>query len=147
MPSDVKRFVAESNYIEGIRRFPTEAEVAAHIMILESPKLTIELLQEFVAVIAPGHELRERLGLNVRVSNHVAPMGGPNIRVRLRKLLQSKATPFHIHRAYMTLHPFTDGNGRSGRAIWLRQMGGPERVPLGFLHTFYYDTLAAGDAQ
>jgi Fic family protein len=41
-----------------------------------------------------------------------------------------------------------DGNGRSGRAIWLwqmlRQEGG---APLGFLHHFYYQTLEAQDVR
>ena len=36
-------------------------------------------------------------------------------------------------------HPFTDGNGRSGRALWLWQMN--NHAPFGFLHTFYYQTL------
>ena len=36
-----------------------------------------------------------------------------------------------------------DGNGRSGRVLWLYNMGGIERVPLGFLHTFYYQALDA----
>lgn len=48
---------------------------------------------------------------------------------------------YRCHVVYETLHPFTDGNGRSGRAVWLRQMGWIVRAPLGFLHHFYYQTL------
>ena len=37
------------------------------------------------------------------------------------------------HCEYEALHPFTDGNGRSGRAIWLWLM---HDASLGFLHRF-----------
>ena len=56
------------------------------------------------------------------------------------------ATPFGIHLRYETLHPFMDGNGRSGRILWAWQMLHHDIAPgirLGFLHAFYYQTLAA----
>lgn len=65
----------------------------------------------------------------------------------LEKLLDEKAHPYHIHVDYENLHPFTDGNGRSGRALWLRRMKDLgensfyQALDLGFLHTFYYQTL------
>lgn len=151
MTTDVAAFVRESNDIEGIFRVPYEWEIAAHINILEAPELTTDHLEEFVAAVQPGARLRDKLGLNVMVGAHVAPIGGPEIRVRLRKLLRlattRDTTPFHSYCAYEHLHPFTDGNGRSGRALWLRMMGGPEYVPLGFLRHFHYQALAAGDDQ
>ncbi len=61
--------------------------------------------------------------------------------------------PYISHVAYENLHPFTDGNGRSGRALWLWQMmhGTMRQVnmarDLGFLHTFYYQTLNASDGR
>ena len=51
------------------------------------------------------------------------------------------ASPFAVHVAYENLHPFMNGNGRSGRALWLWHMGGIEKVPLGFLRTWYYQSL------
>jgi hypothetical protein len=146
------RFVSESNKIEGILRAPTNAEIAAHETFLSS-NAKIADLEAFVAVAAPGHRLRDRLGLNVRVGNHVPPVGGPHIREGLGVLLSqtSEATPFKLHCAYEDLHPFTDGNGRSGRALWLwmmlRRPGRDAHMArkLGFLHTFYYQTLSASD--
>lgn len=52
--------------------------------------------------------------------------------------------PYKIHLLYEDLHPFTDGNGRSGRAIWLWQMERQGGTRLSFLHWWYYATLAKG---
>ena len=54
------------------------------------------------------------------------------------------SSAYVLHCRYESLHPFTDGNGRSGRALWLWMMGGIEEAPLGFLHTWYYQSLEAG---
>jgi hypothetical protein len=57
------------------------------------------------------------------------------------------ADPYILHVEYEQLHPFTDGNGRSGRAMWLYAMKKCGRLEqglnLGFLHAFYYQTLSA----
>lgn len=134
-------FVRESNRIEGILREPSDAEITAHRdFLMNRDPVTVERLQAFVAVVAPGHVLREQRGLNVRVGNHIAPSGGPFIRTELEFLLMKTDVndPWHTHVAYETLHPFTDGNGRSGRMLWLWMMN---TAPLGFLHHFYYQTL------
>lgn len=41
------------------------------------------------------------------------------------------------------LHPFMDGNGRTGRAVWAwaMQRDGQDPFALSFLHRFYYQTL------
>lgn len=88
--------------------------------------------------------------MNVRIGNHRPPPGGPGIATELSKLIRqaidNDATPFDIHRRYETLHPFMDGNGRSGRILWAWQMIEHDIAPglnLGFLHAFYYQTLDA----
>ena len=146
-PFTLTDFVAERNRIEGITRAPWEIEVLAHVNFLTLEKVTIPDLALFVRDVAPGAVLRDRKGLDVRVGKYTPPPGGPQIRSDLELLLDPVAirywTVYDIHIAYETLHPFTDGNGRSGRALWLWQMGGIEKVPLGFLHTFYYQALGA----
>jgi hypothetical protein len=144
---DLRDFVAESNLIEGIG-LVMQREVEAHETLLALEELTIEHLEIFVAHVQPGAKLRRRAGLDVRVGPHVPPPGGPEIEEELVELLAElhHAMPWENHVAYETLHPFTDGNGRSGRAIWAWQMAREGRDPfaLPFLHRVYYDALDHG---
>lgn len=139
----LRAFVAESNRIERIP-IVRAREVEAHEAFLAEPP-TVETLKRLVKILQPDAVLRRHAGLNVRVGPHVAPPGGPAIEEQLRALLAviraGARDPCLTHTEYETLHPFTDGNGRSGRALWLYQMGGTERIPLGFLHHWYYQTL------
>lgn len=136
-------FIRESLKIEGIIRDPTAREMEATQHFVALPKLTVADVVALVSIYQPDAVLRDQPGLNVRVGRYIAPPGGPGIPAALRSLLDrisaEKIGAWTGHVAYEDLHPFTDGNGRSGRAIWLWAMGG--EAPLGFLHHFYYQTL------
>lgn len=136
-------FVTESNRIEGLPA-ATPEELAAYEVFLAERVITIPALERFVKTIAHAG-IRERFGMNVRVGAYHPPHGGPKVVSDLFDLLRAVAnqslTPWQTHHQYESLHPFMDGNGRSGRALWLWQMGGIDRVPLGFLHTWYYESL------
>lgn len=135
-----ERFIAESNRIEGILREPTKQEVEEFERFMSLDIVTITDLAQFVRVYQPGAKLRDKKGMNVRVGNHVPLDGGPLVRSRLEGILDRCHTSgaYHTHIEYETLHPFTDGNGRSGRVLWAWQM---QEFPLGFLHHFYYQAL------
>lgn len=145
------RFVTESNGIEGICREPTEAEIVATSEFLALPALSIDDVCRLQAVVAPGKPLRLKPDMNVRVGNHVAPQGGPEIAAALDAICSDandandRDAPRRIHVKYEKLHPFLDGNGRTGRAIWAWSMRktGQNPFSLSFLHRFYYQTLAA----
>ena len=150
----VENFVRESNRIEGITREPTRNEVSATVDFLNIPltHLTIQHVIDLVNVYQPDAVLRDKEGLDVRVGNHIPPSGNPTIRQALALIVTDAKLdqnhPFVHHREYETLHPFTDGNGRSGRALWAWQMLHHDYDPgiqLGFLHAWYYQSLSFGD--
>lgn len=115
-------FIRESNGIAGIEREPTREEIEEMKGFLALPEITVKELLRFIAIYEPSAMLREReeLSLLLRVP---------------------KLSAYDRHVRYETLRPFTDCNGRSGRALWLWDMKG--KAPLGFLNTWYYQSLEA----
>ena len=142
--TDLTAFIRESNLIEGITREPTKEEIAAAEKFMALHIIRIGDVCEFVSVCQPGAVLRDEPGMNVQVGGHVPPYGGPHIYAELDHILvavRAAHSPYSIHHNYEHLHPFTDGNGRSGRMIWAWQM---REFPLGFLHHWYYQSLREG---
>lgn len=146
-------FIRESNLIESISRPVRDDEIVKYQGFMKLSFVALDELCEFQAFVAPDRPLRTKPGMNVRVGNYVAPEGGPNIQKRLdiilRKIRTNADHPWMNHCAYETLHPFLDGNGRTGRALWAWQMLRAKRDPfgLGFLRAFYYQTLEHSEGR
>lgn len=150
-----RAFVVESNRIEGITRPPTTPEIWAHDTLWALDRVTVADLEVFVTAVAGSRAvLRRNRGMDVTVGGHRPIEGGPDVEGRLRWLLRTcfsadgalAASPYQAHREYETLHPFMDGNGRSGRALWAWQMmrDGQDPFALPFLHLWYYQSLGGG---
>lgn len=153
----LKKFVAESNRIEGIDDV-SRKDMEAHENLLARPHLAVRDIEQFVSLVQPNAILRRPVGLNVRVGNHIAPAGGPKIEPALEAILKSANNlmdspaklgfdvsygAYVTHLDYEDLHPFSDGNGRSGRAIWLWMRRG--LTGRGFLYEWNKQVLSFGD--
>lgn len=146
--TNIITFLTESNHIEGIYRPPNDAEIDAFSRFLRWSDPTAVDLGDLQAVFAPGMPIRGRVGMDVQVGNYIAPAGGPVIVRRLNSLLRRMrdgSDPWTTHVAFEVLHPYCDGNGRTGRMLWAWHMRALGRDPfaLPFLHRFYYQTLEA----
>lgn len=146
---ELRAFVIESNRIEGIHRPPRDYEGGAHARLLALDHVAVPDMEMFVRDVA-AVPLRRARGQDVWVGDHRPPAGGPAIETELAALLEvinerGALTPYEAHVRYEALHPFLDGNGRSGRALWAWQMlrEGQDPFALPFLHRFYYQALSA----
>jgi len=137
----IRRFIKQSNRIEGIFRQPKPAETDEFSRFMALDKITIDDLTKFVSVYQPDAQIRSKTGLNVQVGLHIPPPGGDLIIEELERILvlvNANYNAYDRHVEYETLHPFTDCNGRSGRMIWAWMV---RDLRLQFLQRWYYDSL------
>ena len=147
----LRRFVTESNEIERIFREPTKDEIDVTREFIQSEVIIVDTMKDLVSVYQPYAQLRDKSGMNVQVGNYVAPPGGSEIVTELRDHLvavqSGKLSPFESYMRYEDLHPFTDGNGRSGRALWAWRLVRTDYArwfeEQGFLKAFHYQTFPA----
>lgn len=163
-PQWLDLFVRESYSIEGYKH--TDYDWAEHHQylfdFLAADDLTVESVSAYVrqttTIGTVSGQLRDKPGMNVSVGDHDAPPGGTAIGYALEQMLAEFRSGYDsisvCYQRYLHLHPFTDGNGRSARAIWLwlklarTPVGATAELPVeGFLRTYHYDTLADYDAQ
>ena len=147
----LERFIMESNSIEDINREPNRIEIQAHETLLSLDEVTVSDVNAFVMAIA-GTELRDSPGMNVMIGGRSPISGGKRVVTGLRSYLNclnwDLGSPDLLHNTYEMLHPYMDGNGRSGRALWAWQMLEFNHcfgLNFGFLRAYYYQTLRSHD--
>ena len=157
MSKPMNDFIIQSWAIEGYV-FNTLAEdrrreiIQAHNQLLLT-YLSVESLVQFVQVVSGGLP-RFMKGLDVTVAGHRPIAGGEQVRVAILALIDRikgdkrsrRIAGFDYYWQYLHLHPFTDGNGRSARALWLKIAGYPQENKS-FLEEFHYQSLMWQDAQ
>jgi len=135
-------FAKESNRIEGITNAGANERMFEKLeAFLKLKKLTLDNVCDF----NEWGILREMESMNVSVGGRLCLPGGKSVTRHLELIINTldKRSAYGNHFDFERLHPFTDGNGRTGRAIWLWQMVRQHDydLSLGFLHKFYYQSL------
>ncbi len=156
MDRDFLDFIKESNEIEGITSYDEAAQYDAYqrfmhldsISIGDIETLAFRLYQTSMDTNGNKPVIRRKKGQNVRVGNHRPQDGGYEIQHKLQILLMSindeknSTHAFNLHCEYEKLHPLTDCNGRTGRALWgWLMLKDDYSFRLGFLHKWYYQSL------
>jgi hypothetical protein len=149
-PYTLRDFAEESNRIEGISGLGRDlAHTEALRSLLVLARIDVSDLEAFVRRVEPDAFLRTKDEHRVVVGGHVAPSASVaqrELKVLLDRINDGRVSPVWAHIEYERIHPFIDGNGRSGRALWLWQMQGlgwdVDLMPRLFLQQFYYQTLS-----
>jgi hypothetical protein len=111
-------FVGWSNLMAGIERAPSPAEVAAHRGLIAVEHLTVENMLMFVHHVQKGATLRRDVRPHGATSEDKAYL---ELQALLAEAGEESWPAERIHRCLRRMRPFTDANGRSARALWLRQ--------------------------
>jgi hypothetical protein len=130
----VPDFVRVSNRMAGITREPTPSEISAHRGLLAANALRVENLELFVHHVAEGARVRSEAGAEA-LSSAEEMTSAEQLKADLATIVlaaqKQAASPQRLHRIYTLLSPFTDGNGRCGRALLMWQiMRAGERARL-----------------
>lgn len=142
-------FLHESNRIEG-KAEVTQIEFDAAKAFLAKDRITVLDLNILQGNIVSNKPIRSQKGMDVTIGASVPPLGGPDIVTALKSLLNAinaDFDPWMQHVAFELLHPYMDGNGRTGRLLWAWSMRKVGRDPFAmpFLEAFYRASLAFFD--
>lgn len=145
-------FIRESLAIERIFRNPTDEEFPESWRFLNLEKVTIADLVQYVQVFQPEATLRDNDQKRVWIGGKEASKGGEALLGYLTGLLTScqnlNFEAASVHQEYEFLHPFTDGNGRSGTILWANLMFKQGyKFEYRFLQMYYYQTLSKASKE
>jgi hypothetical protein len=149
----MKEHIHQSNLIEGYDSKAMDvAGMRAWKYLKMQSKLTNEVVQRVqYFVVSPQKDLesdqigfyRDRSGVDVRVGTHVAPRfySVPNMMNQwLASFGKPPYMPKQAHIQFEDIHPFVDGNGRTGRLImwWMQEKMGEKPTLITYDDRFEY---------
>lgn len=144
---EIRFFCMESNAAFGMNRETPLAHIEATERLIRLKQISVEDMVELGKVFLPATHLRTVPGMDTMVGSfHRPPPGGPDIEKKFNELIQRAndgGHPYEIHQEYLELHPFRDGNGRTGRALWAWGMINQNIKPwlkVGFFRAWYYQS-------
>lgn len=127
MSFDIKEYIHESNLIEGIDDPIADRDSLIawiYLMDLYHAPMSHERICATQRVITLhqnnllDHERGQYRTVGVRVGNRVCPIAQRVPELMKEWLLESlKMTPLEAHIEFERIHPFVDGNGRTGRML------------------------------
>lgn len=147
----------DSSAIEGVfGTWPVWRHAQGIKELMREPS-SLESMLKTHGVIMEGQEHAQpgRLrAVNVRVGNHIGPLHTevPELMGNLYRYIgESEDDPLlkavYAHLQFETVHPFADGNGRTGRALINQILGAPAPLSI-YLYQFrpyYYRALDSGE--
>lgn len=137
----MKAFLKESFSIGATQRPVTRKVVQATDRFLALRMLSTADIIDLVEVYEPNARLRSHADMLMAPTCFKHPPGGAEILRSLEEILLNEFHPWTAFVRYIILHPFTDGNGVSGRTLWAWKMLQQGTKPESFLHEFYYQTF------
>ena len=136
----------EAQIVAGPIRTPHPADLRALARLLALPELTVDVVKEYVAALADCP--LGSLGISGEAFGILRLHTG--LEEILGRMNRDEASPWSLYVDFEVLHPFLDGNGRAGRALWAWQMlrFRPDLVgtALAFVHPAAYAALEAHQA-
>lgn len=117
LESNLVEWIRYSNRLANILRQPTEIELAAHRGLLTQNLLRVENFEHFVHHVADGAGWRaSNTAARAEDEPHIEDLKAA-LQVVIEGAQSELAPPEGVESIFRMLRPFTDGNGRSARAL------------------------------